>query len=428
MSAQVNGIFQTLYGRINSILFSPLYRNSLYLMAATITSSGAGFVFWWVSAQITSPSDVGLASAAIAAITLLKSIGEIGLSTTLIHFGASQEKGAVKLLSTLIVVKWFLMLVITLGFVVGLPIFSPGLMPLYDSPAVLIAFIIFTVIDGILALQDLAMLNLGKGQYVLFRQLACNLPPTVLLLIFAQFVTTYEALFLAYVIPNMVVGVVTSLYVLPNNYPGYRFFGSFNLEIFRNVLPYGMANYISDLLWSLPGNLIPVITISILSADETGFFNISWLIFGVVLIIPRVSTTSMFVEVSKNKDAIWVNALKTIRFVVLLITPICVVMWLFGDFILSVFGKDYSNIELLRILLLSAYPFSINSVHYIMLRAIGNLWNITIFALFSALATSVSLFVLSSIYGMNGIGYAWLLGQSLTMIFPLVVIGRRYFR
>jgi hypothetical protein len=49
--------------------------NSSSLVGATFISSGLGFFFWWLAARRFSPEAVGLASAAISAMTLLATIG-----------------------------------------------------------------------------------------------------------------------------------------------------------------------------------------------------------------------------------------------------------------------------------------------------------------------------------------------------------------
>ena len=58
--------------------------NSASLICTTVVTSSLGFVYWWLAAQLFSPEAVGLASAAISAMTLLATISIFGLGTMLI--------------------------------------------------------------------------------------------------------------------------------------------------------------------------------------------------------------------------------------------------------------------------------------------------------------------------------------------------------
>ena len=62
----------------------PIAFNAGSLMAAIVVNSGLGFVFWWLAARTFSPSEVGFAAAAVSAMTLLGTLGVLGLGTLLI--------------------------------------------------------------------------------------------------------------------------------------------------------------------------------------------------------------------------------------------------------------------------------------------------------------------------------------------------------
>src|SRR3954447_8844939 len=71
-----------------------LAANSVALIATTLAGSAFGFLFWLLAARVYSPAQVGLGAAAISALTLLTTIGEMGLGTALIRFlpGAGQQQ------------------------------------------------------------------------------------------------------------------------------------------------------------------------------------------------------------------------------------------------------------------------------------------------------------------------------------------------
>lgn len=67
-------------------LKSPLYRNSIYISASSLTTAVAGFIFWNVAARLYSPGEVGVASALVSAINLVFAISMLGLNFSLIRF------------------------------------------------------------------------------------------------------------------------------------------------------------------------------------------------------------------------------------------------------------------------------------------------------------------------------------------------------
>src|SRR6266567_4001682 len=68
------------WARINSIILF----NAGSLVGTTAVTSVLGFVFWWLAARAFPPEAVGLASAAISAMTLLGSVAIVGLGTLLL--------------------------------------------------------------------------------------------------------------------------------------------------------------------------------------------------------------------------------------------------------------------------------------------------------------------------------------------------------
>ncbi|HIH72127.1 MAG TPA: lipopolysaccharide biosynthesis protein, partial [Thermococcaceae archaeon] len=49
---------------------SPLYKNSIYISLASLTSAVAGFLFWAIAARLYPAEDVGVASAIVSALSL----------------------------------------------------------------------------------------------------------------------------------------------------------------------------------------------------------------------------------------------------------------------------------------------------------------------------------------------------------------------
>jgi len=80
---------------IKSLYKVSFYRNTVFLMLSSGTNAVLGFAFWVLAARLYKPEDVGLASAAISAMSLLALFSSLGMGYGLIKFlPTSGEKSA----------------------------------------------------------------------------------------------------------------------------------------------------------------------------------------------------------------------------------------------------------------------------------------------------------------------------------------------
>src|SRR5205085_714549 len=64
----------------------PLYRSSFALMLTTGLNGVLGFAYWVLAARLYPAKDVGLAAGVISAMTLVSSLGWVGLQYVLLRF------------------------------------------------------------------------------------------------------------------------------------------------------------------------------------------------------------------------------------------------------------------------------------------------------------------------------------------------------
>jgi O-antigen/teichoic acid export membrane protein len=388
-------------------------------MAGTVASSGLGFVFWMLAARSTSAADIGIATAAIASINLLIALCDLGLGTTLIHYASAEWAQAIILINTMIATGWLCIGVAAIGFLGGVPLWSPGLMPIRGDVALVIVFFAFAAFNHILGLQDAAMLSQGQASYIFWRNLACNIPSVVLVWPLVHLIGKYHALFLAYSLPNIIVGLIAGIVILPRYFKGYRFFGRIDRDILTKTAPYGLANYTSNILWGLPAFLLPIIAINTLSAENTGYFVINWTIANFVLIAPRMVTYSLFAEGSRSNKDLLSSSIHSFTLILVLVAPVILFLWFRGDYVLGLFGQGYINISLLRLLLMSIVPFAINSIYFVILRVRRRLKQIILFSALTAASVLTLAGVFVYVMGAEGIAMGWLLGHTI----PTIVVS-----
>jgi O-antigen/teichoic acid export membrane protein len=211
----------------------------------------------------------------------------------------------------------------------------------------------------------------------------------------------------------LIVEVILGLIILPKTFPNYRFWGTLNVPQIMRIGPYGLANHGSNLLWSVPAQALPIITVSVLASDLSGYFLINWTVVNFIFIIPRSVTTSMFVEGSHEKHEVMKISQRSLGIILAIAMPIFLFLWFFSPLVLQLFGKNYSEPRLMKILLLSIFPFSVNAIFFIFLRVLENLRAILAFSAAVAITVLASIFVFAESDNISSIAVGWLVGQML---------------
>jgi O-antigen/teichoic acid export membrane protein len=400
-------------------LSSPLYRNSLYILAATGISSAAGFLFWLLAAQLTDAASIGVVSAALAAAALLKAAADLGLGTAMIYYGASGRESFAPLVNGVIGAGWLLSLLASIGFLFGLILPTGHLDYLSGDRVFAGALIAFAVFDFVLNLQDVAMIAQKRAAFVFWRTAACNIPPMLLVIPFSFLMEGHRALFLAYTVPNLIVGLITGLIILPRQIKGYRFLGRLDMRLFARIARYGVANHGSNLLWAVPAMAMPIVALESLTPAAAGYFSINWTVTNFVLVAPRSVALSLFVETAHSPEKVGHAARRALALTAALILPAIAILWVGGPLLLGLFGRDFVDQTLLRILLLSTIPFALNGIYFAVIRAQALLAQVIGFSGFVAALSLGSAVIFGRQLPGHGIAVGWLVGQTL----PVIVIG-----
>jgi len=401
-----------------------LYVNSYYLLGGTVASALFGFLFWALAARTTTAAEIGIATAAISSASLLISLCDLGLGTAVVYFAANRKEQATALVNAAISAGWVLSSLAAVIFLLGSPLWASGLLPLRNDFVLAVTFVAFTALSYLLTLQDAAMLSRRQAQFVFWRNLACNVPPVLLLMPLLYLVGTHRTPLLAFTLPNIVVAVLAGLLVLPRFFAEYRFFGRFDRSLLSSVASYSLATYGANLLWASTTYALPIIAINTLSAASTGYFYISWTLVNFTLVIPRAVVSSLFVEGAHMRTQMRRAAVQSLLLILALALPLMGLLWFGGHWLLGIFGEGYVNMPLLRLLLLSVFPFSINSIYIMYLRVKERLVQVVLFSGMVAAGIVGLSNLLAPRIGVQGLAWGWLLGHGIPMIFVLLIMAR----
>jgi O-antigen/teichoic acid export membrane protein len=157
-----------------SDLWRPLFANSAFLILNTLAGSFLGFLFWVLTTHRYSPAQVGSGSVYIAAMTLLASLGDMGLGIALIRFVPSMGSRKVDFVNASITMVASSTFILTLVFVVCIPIWSPGMSTLTRSSLQLGLFMGATLAFSLVQFLDRLYVAFQVTHFALARNLLAN--------------------------------------------------------------------------------------------------------------------------------------------------------------------------------------------------------------------------------------------------------------
>lgn len=413
--ADIKGIL-TSKENIKSLYGVSLYRNAIYLTINSATNAVGGFLFWIIAAKLYSTESIGLASAAIAAIGLLSSISNMGLNYGLIRFLPSSEDKASEMVNSSLILSGIFAGVLALVFLAGLTLWSPALLPLRAHPLFMIAFVVITIAQNLYGIVQAVFIAMRRTGFDLSLSLIDNLlafVPLAPLMIF-----TTMGIFVSWGIGPFVVAIVAIIIFIPKVISDYRGLLIIKKRSINPILKYSLVNFLSNQLQNAPNFIIPLMVVNLLGAKQNAYFYIGWIMGTTIFAIPGSIANSLFAEGANKEEELNTQIKRSLKFLLILLIPVVIIILLIADKFLLLFGTAYSqnSAVLLRILVISGIPGSINYIYYAIKRVQKKMKSVIIMTGFIGIATLVSSYLLLPSMGINAVGIAWLGSQSIVAL------------
>ncbi|MCL0079864.1 polysaccharide biosynthesis C-terminal domain-containing protein [Dehalococcoidia bacterium] len=407
--------------RLKQLFHIPLYSNAIYLIAASAVNALFGFAFWLIVARFYSPTDIGLASAAISAASLLAMLANLGLGYGLIRFLPHSGKNASSIINSCFSLGSLTSVVLALIFLGGINLWSPALLFIKQNPVYLTAFLLFTLVSTLSILTAETFVAERRAGFVLAKGIIFNLLRLPLVILLAAFFYSF-GIFASLTIALGVALLIGISFFLPQAQPGYRPFFAVNRKVVNEMLLFSFANYLSVLFWTAPGLVLPIMVVNLLGAEFNAFFYIGWAIGGVLIMIPTAASASLFAEGSYEQERLGINIWRSLKMILLLLVPLVVLVLTFADKLLLLFGIAYSEnaTTLVRILAISSLPLAVNIVYLAIKRVEKKLKVIVSLTALAAIVTLGLAYLLLPHMGINGAGIAWLVSQA---VIALVIVA-----
>ena len=396
-----------------------LRSNAQYLLFTHAIAASSGGIFWIVAARFASPSEVGIASAAISAAMLVATVSTMGIPYGLVRYlPVAGYKGSKLIRFTF----WLCALVATFAaivFLIGMPWWTPALTALRQNFGFIVYFPLFTVSMtlGPMLLLHVFVAHL-RAEFALFTGIVEAVVKIAAVSLLAMTLGA-SGIFISWGLSHFIALTVAIFLFLPRVLVRNKPMGDVS-EISRiAVFRFSLTNFISDMAWFTPGSglagwILPILVLNLLGAEKTAYFYIVWLAAALMNAIPVAAATSLFAEGSHNEERLYRSARQVFKFTAVLLVPVVVLVLLIGDRVLMVFGQLYAEnaTGLLRLLALATLPLAFNVISLGIWKVEKNLKMIAALGLVVGVISLGLTWGLSGHMGLLGPGMAWLAGQT----------------
>lgn len=398
---------------IKKTLKKNLFKNSFYIISGTYLNAAFGFFFWILAASLYSKEDFGISVAILSAMTLMSIFPLLGLDQSLIRFfpeGHEKEK-----LMTSITVVVTSTIIITTIFILNINLFSPNISIIQNIAIPFIAIVIFSAIFTLFSSALISRRN-GKGyfiQYLLTGSRIILLAPFV---VFGSFGILY----------SVGLGYLISLILPFLVFIKLGFIGkpTINTNYLKKSLGFSGTNYIITLATLTPYQLLPIIVLNVLGASNVANYYMAFTISSLLFLIPSAFSISLFVEGSQG-ESLKKNVLYSIIGIFVLLTPLIIILYFFGGLILGFIGKGYVEaLDLLRIMIFSSYFMSIYQIFLSIKKVQKDVKSLLLISTLNFLFLIILSYIFMVNFGLNGIGYAYLLSYCLSSVMVIFLIKK----
>jgi O-antigen/teichoic acid export membrane protein len=393
--------------KIANIIYNPFYKNTAFIILNIFSSAFFGLLFWLLAARFYSSEEVGLATALISSAAIIWSISSFGLGTGLIRFlPGSNEKSL--LFSSVWTVSLISSLVSGVIFLLGIGFFSPALKFLM-TPWFAIVYLFYLVLQMNNGIENSGLLGLRKAEYSFIQNLVLGFRIILLIpLAFSGVIGIIGSLGIALTISSLI-----GIFILYKQNIAMKLV--LNQKLIKDIANFSLANYTVDFLSTVQTSVLPILILNVVGAKEAAYFYVAFSIASLLYAIPSSVFMSMFIEGSHG-EPLRNNLIKSLATVGTLMIPAGIIIYFYGDILLSLFSEEYSDkaYEILKLLVLSGFFVTFNGIFTVVKKIQKDMKPMIIVNVLLFIFTIFFSYIFMRQYGIFGVGLGWITGQGMT--------------
>ena len=402
------------------IIHDPLYRNSLFNMASTFILGALGFIFWIIIAKLYKAENVGIATTIISIMTLLSSFTVMGLNSSLNRY-LPRSLNKDELINSSFIIVAFVAFVAAGIFLLGLQTFSPQLVFLRSNPFYIISFAFFAIFFSWNILVESVFMAFRAAGNILIKNSIVSIAklvlPFALITLGAYGIFTSAALALVFGVLTSMITIIFKFKIRPSILV--------DVALLKETSGYSFANYITDFMFNMPSLVLPVIILNVLSAKYAAYYYIASMIQSTLLIIPLATAQALLTEGSYNEAELKRHVKKAFTTILIVLLPATSIIIVAGNILLQFFGKSYAS-EAFQFLQLYSASTLITTLLLISNAIMNIKGQIKSLLILNVLASALTLYLSYAFIAgkLLGIGWGWLLGQTIAGLLALFFVIR----
>jgi O-antigen/teichoic acid export membrane protein/hydroxymethylpyrimidine pyrophosphatase-like HAD family hydrolase len=404
-------------GRIASLathFVTPLYRDGYALVLSSGITAVVGFVYWAVAARAYSPAAIGLNSVLISSMMFLAGISQLNLSNVLVRFVPTAGRHTRRLVLASYGASAVVAAAASAGFIAVAERWSETFRVLDSNVGLQLWFVGATIVWCIFVLEDGVLTGLGKAVWTPIESAFFSVAKLALLVALATLLSTY-GVFASWTIAVAAAIVPVNIFVFRRLIPRATVapLAPESGVTRREFVRYVAADYVGASCWLASVTLLPVIVAQEAGAAAAGYFSLAWIVAFPLLLVSANMGASLIVHGLRDQGELARLARQMVVQTWRVVVPAAAALAICGPYLLDVFGTAYSHegTTLLRILALAAVANVVNTIAVSAAR-VQRRMTFVVVVLASQCVLSLGLAVpLLRLYGIVGVGLAWLIGQ-----------------
>ncbi len=413
---------------------------AMSMVGTQIVTSVLGAAFWSLAARAYAVDAVGVGSAAIAAMTVLGSVGMLGLGTLLMAKlpTIQRESDRLGLMRASMTVVGCASGILAVAWTAVTPLLSDTLRPISSNVFAATLFCVGVVLFAVTTMLDFALLSAAGGAVQFVRNVVTSVVKLGLIPVFVVVGWTSGLdLYLAWTL-----GLGLSLPVCYRHFrrpphdglprdgtapQALRFAGFRQLRAMRGEAG---GHHMLNLALQIPTLILPILAAVAATAADTAYFTTARLAASFFFIIPFALAIAVFAHSGQDEEKALANIRLTLPLGLAAAAGIFLVTAPFASLVMTIFGGAYTSgvaVSAFRIMMLAGVPLVVKD-HYVSVRRVQGRLGSAVRVVGVGTAMEIVLALAGGrLGGVNGLCWGWLLAvvlEGLITLPPLLMVLR----
>ncbi len=211
-----------------------------------------------------------------------------------------------------------------------------------------VIFLLFVIMNSLVFITGIAFAAIRKADFYLKQNIIlATRVPLLIPLAFLGSLGIFNSVGLAFLF-----SALFSLIYL-NKYIKLNF--KIDRQFMKKSFKFSFGNYVSGIFTSIPALILPIMVLSLSGEAAAAKYYIAFAVGSLVMIVPDALCTSLFIEGSHGEN-LRKNVFRVGLIIYSFLIPAIIFIYLFGDHILGLFGKNYVDaLDLLKLFAFSTF-------------------------------------------------------------------------